>query len=145
MNKHKTYLVLFLILSMLAASFGCSALSPKPAALSEEDLASTADNILKSIDSGDYAGFKRDFGEEMLTAFPESEFTKVQEMLTGASGAYQSCGEPKLLNQQDFAIYRFPCQYEKEEVTVTLVIKIDGTKVDGIYFDSPNLRSGNNQ
>lgn len=138
--RTKKLLTMVLLAAVIVLN-GCSALAPKPAALSDEEVLSATDNILKAIDSGDYAAFSEDFGEEMLGVMTESEFTKIQDLLAESSGAFQSCGEAKLVNQQDFAVYRFPCQYEKEEVTVTVVLPIDGTTVDGLFFDSPNIRN----
>lgn len=142
MNKWNTTVIsLLALILVITIATGCSALAPKPSALSDDEVLAITENILTALDAGDYDAFTKDFGQEMAAAFPESEFANMQTMLADSSGAYQSCGESKLLNQEDFAVYRFPCQYEKEEVTVTVVMKIDGTTVDGLYFDSPNLRN----
>lgn len=137
--------MVYLLIAVLLFTTGCSALSPKPASLSDEEVVAVTENILKSIDTGDYSSFLNDFSEEMVNAFPEGEFEEMQVMLAEASGAFQSCGEPKLINQQDFAVYRIPCTYQKEEVTVTVVFEVDGSTVEGLYFDSPNLRTTTNQ
>jgi hypothetical protein len=119
---------------------GCATLQPKPAGLSNEQAGRVTETILRAMDAGDHAGFTQDFSEEMKTAFPETEFDKLRDLLANASGQYQSIGEPTLSNNGDYAIYSFPAQYEKEGVTVTLTFRIGGDKVEGLFFDSQNLR-----
>lgn len=118
----------------------CATLQPKPAGLSNEQAGQAAETVLQAIDAGDHTGFTQDFSEEMKKAFPETEFSKLRDLLANASGQYQSIGEPTLSNNGDFAIYSFPAQYEKERVTVTVTFKIGGDKVEGLFFDSQNLR-----
>ena len=43
---------------------------------------------------------------------------------------------PALSNSGEYAVYRIRCQYELEDVMVTLIFKIDGTQVEGLFFDS---------
>ena len=119
---------------------GCAALQPKPASLSNEQAGQVADTVLKAIDAGDYAAFTKDFSDEMKKAFTETEYNKLRDLLAGATGRYQSIGEPTLSNNGDYAVYSFPAQFEKEKVNVTLTFKIEGDKVEGLFFDSQNLR-----
>lgn len=39
-----------------------------------------------------------------------------------------------------YAIYRLTCTYDLESVIVTVTFKVDGDKVEGLFFDSTNLR-----
>jgi hypothetical protein len=128
---------LLLVLSLMAT--GCGPASP--AGLSDEEVLAVTENMLTAIDTGDYAAFTRDFSAEMLAAFPEDQFTQLRDLLHSASGTYTSCGEFSLSNNQGFAVYRVLCTYELEEVVVTVVFQISGTQVEGLFFDSPNLRS----
>jgi hypothetical protein len=132
-----TFLTLALIAALLLS--GCAA--PKPSALSNDQVVAVITNILTSIDTGDYAGFSRDFSPTMNSTLPETQFTGLSILIMRASGKYVSCGTtPQLSNSQGYAVYRLSCQFELEPVIVTVTIKTGGTQVDGLYFDSTNLR-----
>jgi hypothetical protein len=77
----------------------------------------------------------------MLDAFTEDQFTLLRDLLQSNSGNFVSTGKLSLSNKQEFALYRIICTYELEDVVVTIVFKVDGTQVDGLFFDSPNLRA----
>jgi len=139
MLKTKLFPILSILVTLTLLVSGCG--TPDPAALSEDQVKAVTENILLAIDAGDYAAFTRDFSDEMVTAFPEAQFTQLAGMLHTASGNYVSVGELNLSNKQGYALYRIICKYEKEDVVVTVVIEIGGDKVDGLFFDSPNLRN----
>jgi hypothetical protein len=137
-NKTQTALLtLILVAAILLA--GCGA--AKPASLSNDQVVAVVVNILTSLDAGDYAGFSRDFSPAMLTAIPEAKFTSLAAMLQKASGKYVSCDStPQLSNSQGYAVYRLSCKFELEPVIVTATFKTGGTLVEGLFFDSTNLR-----
>jgi len=128
---------LLLVVALLAT--GCGPASP--AALTDVEVLEVARNVLAAIDAGDYPAFTRDFSAEMLAAFTESQFTELGDLLHSTSGNFVASGEASLSNKQGYAIYRIICAYELEDVVVTIVFKIDGTQVEGLFFDSPNLRA----
>lgn len=127
------------LLIILFLSAGCG--SPSSAGLSDDEVINVARNILTALDNGDYPAFTRDFSDEMIAAFPEDAFAKLRDLLISSSGKFVSTGKLSLSNQEDFAIYRIRCAYQQEDVVVTVVFKVDGTLVEGLFFDSPNLRS----
>lgn len=140
MKKIQTFFVLvFLMLTLILAISGCA--KPQPAGLTDAQVGAAVENILKAIDAGDHQKFTQDFSNTMLSAFPESQFTQLRDMIQKTSGNYISMGTPTLLNQNGYAVYRIPCKYEKEDVMVTVTFPIGGMKVDGLFFDSTNLRS----
>jgi hypothetical protein len=136
MKKYTAFIYVTVILALVLT--GCQA---KPAALSNQQVMDVTDNILKALGSGDYQAFTRDFSPTMLDAFSESKYNDLQTMLQGTSGAYKSCAEPTLSNSNEYAIYQFVCEFEKEKVVVKVVFAIDGNLVDGLFFDSTNLRN----
>ncbi|MBN2550416.1 MAG: DUF3887 domain-containing protein [Anaerolineales bacterium] len=140
--KKKLKVIFLLLLAGLLAS-SCSALQPKPAALSDEQVGEVVENLLLALDQGDYAAFSRDFSAEMKAAFTQAEFDKIRQMLQEASGSYISKSTAKLSNSEDYAIYRLDCVYKQENVIVTVSFKVAGDKVEGLFFDSPNLRAAN--
>jgi hypothetical protein len=119
---------------------GCQ--PPKPAALSNDQVVQVVDNTLKAINVGDHQGFTQDFSDEMKSAFTEAQFTSLADMLQAASGNYVSCADslPELSNNQGYAVYRLMCTYDLEKVIVTVTFKVDGNMVEGLFFDSTNLR-----
>jgi len=131
-----------LIVTIVTTLFLASCQPPKPAALSNDQVVQVVENTLKAINAGDYQSFTQDFSAEMKNAFTEEQFTSLADMLQNASGNYVSCAdsEPALSNNQDYAVYRLTCTYEKEGVIVTVTFKVDGDKVEGLFFDSTNLR-----
>jgi hypothetical protein len=137
MLKTRLYSVVSLLVALSMLATGCAA--PKPAGLSDQQVTSMTENILQSINANDYQIFVQDFSDQMKTAFTEDQFNQMRDLLT-ASGNYVSQNAPSLSNNQGYAVYRFPCKYENENVYVTITFLIDGHKVEGLFFDSNNLR-----
>jgi hypothetical protein len=126
-----------LILVLLVTS-GCSA--PKPAGLTDQQLTSVTENILKALDAKDYQAFTQDFSDKMKSAFTQDQFDSLGSLLQTASGSYVSPGSPSLTNNQGYAVYRFPAKYANETVYVTITFLVGGQKVEGLWFDSAALR-----
>lgn len=134
-NKLTLFFVLFLTPLLLTA---CR--PPRPAALSEDEVRAVTASLLTALEQGDYARFQAYLSEEMMRALPEEQFYLLQQDILNASGRFIQTGEMRLSNRGEYAIYRMMCQYEKEKVVVTIVFKINGTQVEGLFFDSVNLR-----
>jgi hypothetical protein len=137
-NVPTTLLTLILVASVFLT--GCQA--ARPASLSNDQVVAVIANILTSINAGDYAGFSKDFSPDLKNAMPETQFTSLAALLLKTSGKYVSCDStPELSNSQEFAVYRLSCKFELEPVIVTTPFKIGGSQVEGLYFDSTNLRN----
>jgi hypothetical protein len=134
-----------LILTIVAALLLTSCQPAEPAALSNDQVIQVVENLLTGINQGDYVRFSQDFSNEMKTGFTRDMFTSLVDLLKNASGNYVSCtgAAPELSNNQGYAVYRLICTFEKESVVVTLTFKTDGDKVEGLFFDSTNLRKTN--
>ena len=115
---------------------------PKPAALSEDQVVQIVDHTLKSISAGDYQSFTQDFSDVMKNAFTEEQFSSLVDLLRNASGNYVTCAdsEPELSNNEGYAVYRLTCSYDLESIITTVTFKVDGDKIEGLFFDSTNLR-----
>ncbi len=133
----KFFAVFSLLLVMLAGLSGCSS---RRAGLSDQQVASVTENILKSIDTNNYPGFTHDFSKQMKSAFTQEKFTQLRTMLQTTSGNFIYMDVPSLSNNQGYAVYRFPTKYDDETVYVTITFVIGGQEVEGLFFDSPNLR-----
>jgi hypothetical protein len=127
---------------LVATLFLTSCQPPKPAALSNDQVVQAIENTLSAINAGDYQSFTQDFGEAMKSTFTAAQFTSLAELLKKTSGNYVSCADsvPELSNNQGYAVYRLTCKYELESIIVTMTFKVDGDKVEGLFFDSTNLR-----
>ena len=139
MKVNSKYLsVSALILVLLAGLSGC--LPAQKAGLSDQQVASVTENILKALDENNYQSFTHDFSPQMKSAFPQEKFSQLRTLLYNASGNFIYMDAPSLSNNQGYAIYRFPTKYDNETVTVTVTFVIGGQEVEGLFFDSANLR-----
>ena len=138
MNKHVTLITLPAIILVLLVTSGCSA--PKPAGLTDQQVASVTENILKAINVNDYQKFTRDFSDKMNSVFTQAQFDNLRTLLQTTSGSYLSLGTPSLTNSQGYAVYRIPAKYTDETVYVTITFLVGGQKVEGLFFDSVALR-----
>ncbi len=135
--KTKTSAITLAVL-ILAMASGCA--SPEPAGLTDEQVTLTAEALLKAVDADDFEQFSRDLSDQMKAVFTPEQFSSLRAMLQKASGNYLSISKPTLSNNQGYAIYRFPAEYENETVYVTLTFLIGGEKVEGFFLDSTGLR-----
>jgi hypothetical protein len=138
-SSNKFFSFLGLALMMLLALSGCS--TPKPSGLTDEEMIAITENALTALDANDYTAFIRDYSPDMLAAYSEDKFTQLRDLLQSASGKYVSTGKMSLSNNQGYAVYRIICTYERENVVVTIVFKVGGKQIEGLFFDSPNLRT----
>jgi len=131
-----------LIVTLFSTLFLTSCQPPKPAALSNDQVIQVVENTLTAIDAGDYQSFTQEFSDVMKNAFSEAQFTSLADLLQNASGNFVSCAgaQPALTNNQDYAVYRLTCTYDLESVVVSITFKVDDVKVEGLFFDSTNLR-----
>jgi hypothetical protein len=141
MRKNVPVTILILILVATIFLTGCQA--AQRSSLTDDQVVQAIDNILKAINSADYLGFSKDFSSDLKTAIPEEEFIGLVVVLQRASGKYVSCpaAAPDLSNTEGFAVYRLNCKFDLENVIVQLTYKIGGSQVEGLFFDSTNLRN----
>jgi hypothetical protein len=138
MNNYGKLISLSTLILVLLVTSGCSA--PQPAGLTDQQVASATENILKALDAKDYQKFTQDFSDKMNAAFPQAQFESLGKLLQTASGSFVSLGTPSLSNNQGYAAYRFPAKYANETVYVTITFLVGGQKVEGLFFDSTALR-----
>ncbi|MGC1122558.1 MAG: DUF3887 domain-containing protein [Candidatus Methanofastidiosia archaeon] len=140
-RKTKKACIIWIVLAGLLAT-GCIGQKPEtPLEGEEPEIWSTiarpmAENILTSIETGDYQSFIKDFSEQMVKEMPEKNFLELKEKLNSQVGSYQSLSNLKVTEQGDYIIVYFTAHYEKEDMTVKLVYKKDDSthKVQGLWF-----------
>jgi hypothetical protein len=130
-------IVMILGLALLLSACG----EVKPAGLTDDQVMQVTAGLLTAIDQNEYAAFQADLSDEMAALFTEEQFNQLHDLLQTNSGSYVSMDAPELSNSSGYAVYRIRCQYELEDVMVTVTFLIDGTQVEGLFFDSPNLRT----
>jgi hypothetical protein len=139
MKLNTKYLTVFLlVLVLLAGLSGC--LPARKAGLSDQQIATVTENILRALNQNNYPAFIHDFSPQMRSAFPQTKFSQLQTLLYTTSGDFLYMDEPSITNKQGYAVYRYPARYADENVTVTITFVIGGQEVEGLYFDSANLR-----
>jgi hypothetical protein len=138
MNKLVKLIPLSALIPIILVTSGCS--TPKPSGLTDQQLVSVTENILKAVDANNYPNFTQDFSDQMKSAFTQAQFDSLCTLLQTASGSYVSLGTPSLTNNQGYAVYRFPAKYANETVYVTITFLVGGQKVEGLFFDSAALR-----
>ena len=136
--KAKFLSVSVVSLVLLAGVSGC--LPAQKAGLSDQQVAGMTENILKALNQNNYPAFTHDFSPQMKAAFTKEKFSQLRTLLYNASGAFIYMDESSISNNQGYAVYRFPTKYANETVTVTITFVIGGQEVEGLFFDSPNLR-----
>jgi hypothetical protein len=138
MNKNVSLITMSALILVLLLASGCSA--PRPASLTDQQVTSLTENVLKAIDANDYQSFTRDFSDKMNSVFTQAQFDHLCTLLQAASGSYVSLGTPSLTNSQGYAVYRIPAKYANETVYVTITFLVGGQKIEGLWLDSANLR-----
>ncbi len=136
----KLYLSVLIVLLIAAAFAGCAG--------SEPDYAEPiVENILASIDSGDYEAFSRDLGDTLKSAMTEDAFNSLKDLLDSKAGRYQqkSFRDAAQTTQNGIkmtvAVYTAKYSDEPGDVIVTVTFAGDEQKkVEGLFFNSPKLR-----
>jgi hypothetical protein len=120
---------------------GCAA--PLPSSLPDDQVLQVVDSILMAFNAGDYASATKNMSAVMVKAFSETQFLNMADLLKKTSGNYISCDGAliELSNNTGYAVYRLPCKFELETVTVAVAFFIASREIEGLYFDSVTLRS----
>jgi hypothetical protein len=120
-------------------------------AIKESDLSYASpmvDSLLSAVQAKDYAKFSTDLGDKMKASMTEDNFTAMADALAEKIGDFESKSFAGASNTtQDNTPYTaivYKAKYSKEQgdviVTVSFTDK-DGKKViEGLNFNSPNLR-----
>ena len=141
-----------LVLVLLAVSFfagrnaGLNEFLPEEIDLPENmsSINSVTENILQSLNDNNYSSFSKDFSDRIKTILNEQSFTEVRNLILETSGKYISKETPKSYEIEGYIAYDYSCEFEKEKVFVTISFSQDLKKVEGILFDSDNLREATN-
>ena len=102
------------------------------------EMNSISENLLQALGNEDYPSFSRDFSQGMKLQLNEELFFQTKQLLENTSGSYVSKEPSKFYEHDPYEIYQYACCFEKENVTLTLYM--NSSLIEGLYFDSENLR-----
>lgn len=140
MQFRRITLILVLLVSLtLTALAACG--PQATAAVSEAYVTALAEEKMQALNDGDYTAFTADFSDVLAGAIPESDFQDLRQTILEASGRFESVTGLRIANARapGYVSYIVTCQFEEEEVLLTLVYAIDGEQVEGIFFNAPKL------
>lgn len=113
----------------------------------QKDADPIAENILVSINKGDYEGFSKKFSEKMKNAATKKVFGEQEALIKEKIGKYVSKEFWKAERAGPYKVVYYKAKFEKEtsDVIVKIVLqKIgDNLLIEGLWFDSPNLKQSN--
>jgi|WetSurMetagenome_2_1015567.scaffolds.fasta_scaffold311183_1 hypothetical protein len=146
----KLLLGLLMVLSAALLIAGCSS-SGSPSSTppaSSADIQAIADpimeNILVSLDQNNYATFSKDLSQAVKQTLNQTTFDQLYHQMQTSVGGYQSRLYVNNAVQNSLITVKYIAKYSLEPagVTATLVLKSSnaGYEVQGLNFDSPNLR-----
>ena len=77
----------------------------------------------------------------MIKAIPESRFDELVNLVSISSGKYLSKELASSMEDRGYVVYIYVCEFEKEPVQITISFKLGYYEIEGLYFDSVNIRN----
>lgn len=134
MKEMKLKLIAIAAISLLLIA-GCS---QKETAESAAD--KKAESMLQALNAGNYEEFSRDFSENMKQKLDAEYFIRLHNFIKEQSGEYIAKNRAFSKEEQGFMVFGYDCRFAKEDVLMTISLSSDLTKVEGVFFDSENMR-----
>jgi hypothetical protein len=105
-----------------------------------------AENILASIESGDFASFTRNMDSAMKAAYTKAQFNEIKDTLHAKVGNYEGKTFTKAERSGEYIIAYYNANYSNETsgVIVKVVFTVNSSnpaQVSGLWFSSPKLES----
>ena len=102
-----------------------------------------SENLLASLNSGDYDRYIRDMDQTMKEASTPADFESLHTLLAEKIGAYESRKMVQVVEQEGLRVVIYDAKFEKEDsVTIRVVFNTTGESplISGLWLDSPRLR-----
>ena len=104
------------------------------------------ENLLQSVEVGNYTGFVRDMDPQMRGAFTESSFTSLHDLILSKVGHYKAKTYTQAERSGEFITVYYKAVYSLEQggVTVKVVFKPEAggqAHISGLWLNSPKLAS----
>ena len=126
----KTFLFVFLMIFFVSPAYGKD--------VRIERFERVVQNIVESVNNGDYEGVRRDFDENMAEAFSEDKSTAFFKSLAGKYGKIKKLDDPKIIDVNQVV---FPAYFERGILDIKIVLN-DADKIAGLWF-LPHTPRGN--
>ncbi len=142
--KKEVIFVLLAVIILVIFLSGCSKSSEdveKQKGIDLEQADFIANKMLKSFNNGNYEDFSSSFSVDMRRAMSYAAFNDLRILVLNSSGAYVSKSEPNAASASGFVSYTYNCSFGKENVMFTISFKSGENKVDGVGFDSANIKA----
>jgi len=127
------------ILIGLATVLCSCQVKPEPEYASE-----ITENILLSLDKGDYQSYCRDFEEEMKEAVDIDTFIQASIFIQSKIGEYQSKEFLRVETEKGYTIVHYTAKFSDEPADVTVSVAFDDSGdrvlVSGLWLASPKLQ-----
>jgi len=132
------YIIIGIFTCTFIAVCGCTLNSSVSSPAAIETANATADNILNSINSGNYSDYTRNFSDIMMTQVNESQFNYTRNVVQGTFGNYVSRGELTASVIQGYNVFVYNCTFSKGYVKFELAMNMTNTsRVEGVFFLKP--------
>jgi len=118
--------------------------SPEERARENADMARIdlmTESILQSFNSGSYIDFKRDLSGSVKIQMSEEQFSNLRLLISQSSGSYMSKSFINVTHFQGYSQYAYNCVFEKENITARFSVDPKKVLINGLYFDSENIRA----
>ena len=104
------------------------------------------ENVLHSLEVGNYTSFLRDMDQKMRDAFTESSFAGLHDLLLSKVGHYEAKTYSQAGRSGEFITVYYKALYSMEQVgvSVKVVFTTDSggsTLISGLWLNSPKLAS----
>lgn len=144
--KYRYIITIILIVLVISAS-GClwqplnTSFGEKEITFEQPLIDDITENVLQGLNENNYTKFTKDMSDVMIKVLPESRFSELVALISGTSGKYISKELSFIEEYAGYIVYIYDCQFEKEPVKLTISFKLGYYEVEGLYFDSENIRA----
>lgn len=122
-----------MVIAMLA---GCGISTELSERFDEAEVKSSAENVIDSLNNGDYDGVVETFSEDMKTALPADKLEESVSPTLEKAGAFQEYKSESVIGQKkddvDMAVAVMVVTYEEQNLTYTVSFNTD-MEVIGLF------------
>ncbi|MDR2737273.1 MAG: DUF3887 domain-containing protein, partial [Gracilibacteraceae bacterium] len=132
-----------ILLFLFAGCQEISPVNPEPYEeySAEDPMALIAEKLVTNLTRNHYAACMTFFSETMQKALPEKKMRRAYEGMLRKTGAYQEIVRTECAQDEDYYIYTFTVNHEKQGMLVRVVLNGE-KRVDGLWFDYPARTEG---
>ena len=101
-----------------------------------------SENVVVSLNDGNYNSFIKDFSPEMKKELNKSNFLELRDLINNTSGEYVVKLYSGKTTKDGYEVYYYDCVFKKEgSVSLVISFRINSYLVEGLWFDSTNIRN----